>query len=105
MSTRKADIAELDRFYPPCGPCAFCGHRDKRHRLWDAWMLPIEAGNETAEEMAHNFGFGGPLPKICRTRKQKVAYRRFYGREHLEAVLRIRPYRLDGKRRRKTKQI
>ena len=30
--------ARLDAFFPPCGPCAFCGHVDKRHRLWDALM-------------------------------------------------------------------
>ena len=27
---------ELDKYWPPCGPCALCGHEDKRHRIWDA---------------------------------------------------------------------
>jgi hypothetical protein len=36
VSTDPATIATLDQYYPPCGPCAFCGHTDKRHRLWDA---------------------------------------------------------------------
>ena len=28
-------LSDLDKWFPPCGPCAFCGHPDKRHRLWD----------------------------------------------------------------------
>jgi hypothetical protein len=32
------ESAALDRYFPRCGPCAFCGHVDKRHRLWDAIM-------------------------------------------------------------------
>lgn len=38
MTESRKKIATLDRFYPPCGPCALCGHRDKRHRLWDSLM-------------------------------------------------------------------
>lgn len=27
--------ARLDAYFPFRGPCAFCGHADARHRLWD----------------------------------------------------------------------
>ena len=63
-------IAELDRWYPPCGPCAFCGFHDKRHRLWDVWIAEADAGI-TAEDIADDFD-------------QPIKY--------VEAVLRIRPY-------------
>jgi hypothetical protein len=33
----------LDRYFPPCGPCAFCGHIDKRHRLWDVLIDSTES--------------------------------------------------------------
>ena len=29
------DLSTLDRWFPRCGPCALCGHADKRHRLWE----------------------------------------------------------------------
>jgi len=32
----KSKYPELDKWFPPRGPCAFCGGPDKRHRLWDA---------------------------------------------------------------------
>ena len=35
--------AELDHYFPPAGPCAFCGHVDRRHRLWDALMARPES--------------------------------------------------------------
>jgi hypothetical protein len=63
-------LAELDKWYPPCGPCMFCGHKDKRHRLWDVWMGEADSG-ESAEEIATDFE--EPL-------------------EYVRAVLRIRPY-------------
>jgi len=34
----KEKIAQLDKYYPPCGPCMLCGHHDKRHRMWDVWL-------------------------------------------------------------------
>lgn len=34
--TYRECLAALDHDFPPCGPCAFCGGPDKRHRLWDA---------------------------------------------------------------------
>ena len=51
------ELSDLDKWFPPCGPCAFCGHPDKRHRMWDMlidaqdspemlakmYELPIEA--------------------------------------------------------------
>jgi len=66
---------ELDQYYSPCGPCAFCGHEDKRHRLWDTFMS-MEAGGDSPELIAR--AFEEPL-------------------EHIEAVLRIRPYQ-DGRK-------
>ncbi len=72
MSTKKSDIAELDQWFPPRGPCAFCGHRDARHRLWDTMLAGVEDGNwtpqQTADDLEHSV-------------------------EAVEAVLRIRPYR------------
>lgn len=50
MTNSRKLIAELDQFYPPCGPCALCGHHDKRHRLWDALMGHPEDDETTAEE-------------------------------------------------------
>lgn len=65
-------MQELDKYYPPCGPCMFCGHHDKRHRLWDTWMDMAEGG-DPPELIAH--AYGEPL-------------------EHVEAVLRLKPYKL-----------
>ena len=45
MWSKKA-ISQLDKFYPPCGPCAFCGFKDKRHRLWDSWLCLKNEGAE-----------------------------------------------------------
>jgi len=51
---KQVEIAQLDKHYPPCGPCAFCGHLDKRHRLWDAILDRIEAG-ESEQSIADDF--------------------------------------------------
>ena len=71
MSCRKADIVELDTWFPPAGPCAFCGHRDRRHRIWDV-IMERQRGGESAEDTAEDF----ELPV-----------------EVVDAVLRVRPYR------------
>lgn len=42
----KSEIAKLNKFSQPCGSCAFCGHKDKRHRLWDTW-LSLSMGGES----------------------------------------------------------
>jgi len=42
-------ISHLDRWFPPAGPCAFCGHADKRHRLWDALLGNFRAGESVAD--------------------------------------------------------
>ena len=65
-----SDLSELDQYYRPCGPCAFCGHEDKRHRLWDTFMSMAEGGDEP-EFIAACF-------------EEEV--------EHVKAVLRLRPY-------------
>lgn len=41
----KKQISKLDKYFPPCGECWFCGHRDKRHRLWDA-ILALDEPDE-----------------------------------------------------------
>ena len=38
LKLNKKDRKILDKHYPPCGECAFCGHEDKRHRLWDVFI-------------------------------------------------------------------
>jgi hypothetical protein len=45
------DLSQLDKYYPPCGSCLFCGHPDKRHRLWDTF-LSLLAGGESIEFIA-----------------------------------------------------
>lgn len=71
MSTRKADIAKLDKWFPPAGPCAFCTHRDKRHRLWDV-IVGMHTAGDSIEMIAHEYN----LPV-----------------EAIEAVIEVRPYR------------
>ena len=68
-----ADLKELDKFYSPCGPCAFCGFHDKRHRLWDAWIGMLNAG-DTPEDLADEY-------------EADI--------EHVKAVQRLRPYQED----------
>lgn len=41
-------FSALDRWFPPAGACAFCGHADKRHRLWDALLGMLDAGDDVA---------------------------------------------------------
>lgn len=64
------DLKDLDKWYPPCGPCAFCGFHDKRHRLWDMWCGMNKAG-DTVESIAKNY-------------EQPV--------EYVQAVIDIQPY-------------
>jgi len=47
----KKSISQLDKYYSPCGPCMFCGHKDKRHRMWDIW-LAMWHGGESIEFIA-----------------------------------------------------
>lgn len=68
----KSPYPQLDVDYPPCGPCMFCGHADKRHRVWDAFMGFADAG-ESAEQIGREYP-DWPL-------------------EHIRLVLEIRPYR------------
>jgi hypothetical protein len=37
-------LAALDRRWPKAGPCWICGGPDKRHRLWDAIVDRLDAG-------------------------------------------------------------
>lgn len=48
-------VARLDELWPPCGPCAFCGGPDKRHRLWDM-IKGRHAEGETVEALAEDYG-------------------------------------------------
>jgi hypothetical protein len=63
-------MKELDKYYPPCGKCWFCGHHDKRHRLWDAFLSMIQGG-ETPEFVAKLYDT--PL-------------------DHVLTVIRLKPY-------------
>lgn len=75
MWSRKA-IATLDRFFPPCGPCAICGHRDARHRReFDPILIRYAAG-DSARSIARDRGL--PLAAV-------------------KAVVRVRPYRRGGR--------
>ena len=68
-------IAYLNRYYSPCGKCLICGHRDKRHRMWDAFMHFDDEGY-TPEQIHEEY----PDASI----------------EHIKAVLAIQPYRRGG---------
>ena len=63
-------VRELDRWFPPKGPCDLCDHPDVRHRLWDV-ILRCARARMTVREIARDLGF--PAAAI-------------------RAVLRIRPY-------------
>lgn len=47
-------VAALDRWFPPRGPCGMCGHEDARHRLWDAILGRLDAG-EPAPDVAQDY--------------------------------------------------
>lgn len=40
---------------PECGPCAFCGHHDKRHRIAEAIREIVMAGDDP-ESVAALYG-------------------------------------------------
>jgi hypothetical protein len=44
----------LDVLYPYAGPCAFCGHYDKRHRMADAIVENVRAG-DSVEMVAEGY--------------------------------------------------
>lgn len=69
------EIATLDQWFPPCGPCAFCGFPDKRHRLWDMWIGMHYQGGDSAESIQCNWDY--------------------YPIEAVRAVLEIRPYQKE----------
>lgn len=51
-----AEREQLDAYFPPAGPCLFCGAADKRHRLWDTMAERCAAG-ETAAAVAEDYGY------------------------------------------------
>lgn len=65
------DISVLDKFYTPCGPCAFCGHPDKRHRLWDMFL----DSPDSVEQIAADYDTSV---------------------EHVREVRRLKPYRPES---------
>jgi len=71
----KDALGKLNEYYPFCGPCLFCGGRDKRHRLWDVWLGWHERG-VSVEEIHRSF------PK--------------WPIQHIRDVIRIRPFRKGG---------
>lgn len=40
----------------PAGPCAFCGHPDRRHRMWDTIRKRFSAG-ESIKALATDYGY------------------------------------------------
>ena len=46
---QEAMEVEFDRYFPPRGPCAFCGHPDKRHRIIDVIAGRHKAGESLAD--------------------------------------------------------
>lgn len=42
---------QIDALWPPCGPCAFCGGPDKRHRMLDRHM-----SGEPVSSIAEDYG-------------------------------------------------
>jgi hypothetical protein len=67
----KRDYAALDKFYAPCGSCAFCGGPDKRHRLWDMFIDSPDSDEEVARQ------YDTPV-------------------EHIRLVRKLRPYRKEA---------
>jgi hypothetical protein len=49
------DWPTIDAKWPYCGPCAFCGCADKRHRLFDAMRGRVRAG-ESRKSVAEDYG-------------------------------------------------
>jgi hypothetical protein len=43
---------DLGRAMPFAGPCAMCGHHDKRHRMLSMWRERHRAGEPIAEIVA-----------------------------------------------------
>lgn len=55
------DISALYReFFPPAGPCAFCGWPDKHHRVYDAIKRRYLGGDPVAS-IAGDYGIPAPL--------------------------------------------
>ena len=71
MTMSRTRIAELDQWFPPAGPCAFCGSDDKRHRLWDA-LIGFHKAGDSVEWLARAYDY--PV-------------------EAIEAVIRIQPWK------------
>lgn len=65
------EIAHLDEWFAPSGPCRLCGHPDKRHRLWDT-ILAI-CGSDEAVARYYEIPF-----------------------EAVQAVRQVRPYQKDS---------
>ena len=66
----KNSIEQLNKYSNPCGECMFCGHKDKRHRLWDAWL---------------SMSIAGDTPEfIARIYEEKP--------EYVKLVLKLKPY-------------
>lgn len=71
MSLQVIEIEKLDKWFPPAGPCVFCGHKDRRHRLWDV-IMGMHENNEAVKAIAYNYDLSV---------------------ESIEAVISIQPYR------------
>ncbi len=51
----KRDYMGILAMFDESGPCAFCGHPDARHRVADAVVERVKAG-EPIDEVAHDYG-------------------------------------------------
>ena len=64
-------LSDLSVWWPYAGKCELCGHRDARHRLWDAIISRSEVG-----ELEHDLAADYSVPTVA-----------------IRAVLKLKPYR------------
>lgn len=62
----------LDLLYPYAGPCAFCGYKDKRHRLADSLIENVRGGDSPS--LVARLYSGGSLEISTETVEKLVAY-------------------------------
>ena len=63
-------MEDLAIWWPPMGECKLCGHKDARHRVWDAII-----GRAAVGELEHDLAADYDVPTVA-----------------IRAVLKVRPY-------------
>jgi len=63
----------LDKHFPWAGPCALCGHVDRRHRTWDALMDAADHGRSVREIASWHEVPLSAVRKVLRVRPYKRA--------------------------------